>query len=127
MLNCIVIIILGFQCVKGFEVIDRDLGIFESHINFIALGDWGGSSKPPYKTIEQELVSDQMSNYSKNHDVAFVLSLGDNFYPFGITKGQENIRFKRSFEDVYLKNSFKNIPWYVIAGNQLVHFTGSLF
>lgn len=87
-------------------------------VNLIALGDWGGISEPPYSTKIQRQVAKEMRSYSLHKNLSFILSLGDNFYPYGIEPGQTQIRFKHGFEDVYLKDNLKQVPWYTVAGIQ---------
>jgi tartrate-resistant acid phosphatase type 5 len=57
-----------------------------------------------------------MQIYSETNNVSFILSLGDNFYPSGVSS-VDDIRFEKTYRNVYLKNEMKNIPWYIILGN----------
>ena len=113
MSNCLTFLILLIQS-ASIWTLDNHL---ETPIRFLAVGDWGGISQPPYSTLEQNLVAAQMQKFSENQKVSFILSLGDNFYPNGIQPGQTETRFNGTFEQVYLKGQMKHIPWYVIAGN----------
>ena len=97
----------------------------KSLLRFLAIGDWGGKSKPPYCTDEQREVANGMalvassSGVGKSDDehtvpgAEFVLALGDNFYAAGLPmKDPEHatLRFTKTFEDVYNQEAL-NIPW----------------
>ena len=49
----------------------------------------------------------------------FVLGVGDNFYPRGIDflHGKNDKRFNQTFEDVFIGDELKNMPFYLVAGN----------
>ncbi len=94
-------------------------------MRFLAIGDWGGKSKPPYCTDEQREVANGMalvassSGVGKSDDedtvpeAEFVLALGDNFYAAGLPmKDPEHatLRFTKTFEDVYSEEAL-NVPW----------------
>ena len=108
-----VVLMLSFMSSNGMI---QKLNSVEEGSGFIALGDWGGRAEWPYTTHEQTRVAAQMQAYSTNQNVSFVLSLGDNFYPAGISSGQD-VRFKQTFENVYLRGNLRHVPWYVVAGN----------
>lgn len=93
----------------------------KSLLRFLAIGDWGGKSKPPYCTDEQREVANGMAlvackSDDEQHTVPeaeFVLALGDNFYAAGLPmKDPEyaTLRFTKTFEDVYSQEAL-NIPW----------------
>lgn len=88
----------------------------EEPVNLLGIGDWGGTDKKPYRTKKQVEVAKQMQFYATTTNVSFVFSLGDNFYPDGV-KSADDDRFKQTFKDVYLKDSLKITPWFIIAGN----------
>lgn len=54
--------------------------------NFLVLGDWGGSSLPPYFTNIEKSTAKQMADTASQKKTSFVLALGkpdvsvDNFY-----------------------------------------------
>lgn len=85
-------------------------------VNLIALGDWGGVNKKPFRTRKQLEVAKQMHSYASAVNVSFVLSVGDNFYPNGVESVNDE-RFKQTFQDVYVRESLKGTPWFIIAGN----------
>ena len=83
--------------------------------NFLAIGDWGDDNAGQLAAAAgMGFIADQI-----NATQVFVL--GDNFYPSGIHTPADGvdgeIRFKKTFEDVYTAPSLKNIPFHVIAGN----------
>jgi hypothetical protein len=96
----------------------------KSLFRFLAIGDWGGKSKPPYCTDEQREVANGMALVASSSGVGngdkhtvpeaeFVLALGDNFYAAGLPmKDPEHatLRFTKTFEDVYSQEAL-NIPW----------------
>jgi hypothetical protein len=106
------------------QVVER-----KSLLRFLAIGDWGGKSTPPYCTDEQREVANGMalvasssssSGVGKSDDedttvpeAEFVLALGDNFYAAGLPmKDPEHatLRFTKTFEAVYNQEAL-NIPW----------------
>ena len=82
----------------------------ENSINFLLLGDWGRSG-----SFYQKNVANQMRVAADKRPVDFVFSMGDNFYPAGVSSTDDE-GWRESFEDVY---SFKslNVPWYSVFGN----------
>ena len=106
------------------QVVER-----KSLLRFLAIGDWGGKSKPPYCTDEQREVANGMALVASSStgvgnksdddgespvpEAEFVLALGDNFYAAGLPmKDPEHatLRFTKTFEDVYSQEAL-NIPW----------------
>jgi len=85
-------------------------------VHMFAIGDGGGTNRFPFYTRKQLHVAKQMQLYAAHTNVSFVLSLGDNFYPNGVESPTDE-RFKQTFEDIYVKESLKSTPWFVIAGN----------
>lgn len=74
---------------------------------FITFGDWG-SGEPA-----QQAVADAATRYCSTQNCGFVLTLGDNFYQFGVGSTQDP-KWKTYFKDVY-KNL--NLPFYAVIGN----------
>ncbi|KAH3695861.1 hypothetical protein DPMN_083319 [Dreissena polymorpha] len=87
----------------------------QTPLSFMVLGDWGGLPFFPYTTPVQTAVRDQMVTYALQHHPRFVVSLGDNFYLYGV-ENADDTRFNLTFEEVYSDPSL-HIPWYVTAGN----------
>ena len=112
-----------------------------SPLNFLAFGDWGGGPLwyLNYTTIPQHQVAAGMSTVIKNKQSAFILALGDNFYPMGLCNfetlapynntcanasnplaGTEyDPRIQLTFEAVYQSPSLfpSSLPFFVLAGN----------
>lgn len=67
-------------------------GQTKNSINFLALGDFGGSNDDPFTTPVQLAVAAQAANFANKNPVDFVLTLGDNFYTYGV-KSVDDPRF----------------------------------
>src|SRR4051812_43847746 len=78
-------------------------------INFLVFGDWGIPGK------EQIAVANEMAKAAKDLKPRFVISVGDNFYWYGVTSTEDTL-WKSTFEDVYSDSSLQ-IPWHAILGN----------
>ena len=61
------------------------------------VGDWGGLPDPPYYTIAQKRVAEQMGRKAEEIGSRFTVGLGDNFYEDGVTN-VDDPRFKTTFE-----------------------------
>ena len=57
------------------------------------LGDWGGLPFFPYRTAIESAVAKQMGGFASEHNVEFLLALGDNFYYDGV-KDVDDPRFQ---------------------------------
>ncbi len=82
----------------------------EKALHFFVVGDWGREGKEG-----QQEVADMMdlAGYVVKPD--FIVSVGDNFYPDGVS-GVNDPQFQNSYELVYTgKNLF--CPWYLALGN----------
>jgi tartrate-resistant acid phosphatase type 5 len=79
-------------------------------LNFALIGDWGRRGRP-----DQVQVAQQMALACKNAAASFVVSVGDNFYDFGVAS-LEDPHWHQTFENVYTADSLQ-VPWYVILGN----------
>lgn len=93
-----------------FDNQGREIGL-----RFLIVSDCGGTGTPPYTTATQMKLARTMNDKSKEKDVSFILSLGDNFSPAGI-RDLDDIRFQDTFEDPF---DFRGLqkPWYIVAGN----------
>lgn len=79
-------------------------------LNFLAVGDWGREGR-----FHQREVAIRMGESAKELDARFVISVGDNFYPSGVT-GIGDAHWQNSFEQVYAAPSLQ-VPWHVALGN----------
>lgn len=123
--------------------------IDKSNANFFGIGDWGGdgagapghtwtnpgrcdgeSSRPCQDADHwaQKYVARQMKLVAKHAKPDYVVNVGDNFYPGGITSGcQSNNshpgkdpsgQWARDFEAVYLDDpDLQGKPWLSVLGN----------
>lgn len=85
-------------------------------LTFLAIGDFGGISRPPYTTHMQRKVAEVMGQYADSGKAQFVIGLGDNFYGNGV-KTVDDPRFTTTFEHVYTNPTLVSATWYMIAGN----------
>ena len=79
-------------------------------LSFPVFGDWGRRGQR-----DQLDVARQMGRAAAASRAPFVVSLGDNFYDYGVTS-TEDPQWKESFENVYIAQSLQ-VPWNVILGN----------
>jgi 3',5'-cyclic AMP phosphodiesterase CpdA len=91
------------------------VGVCSANLNFLTIGDWGGSPVPPYTMPGQKQSVVGMDKIATAMKSQFVVALGDNFYFTGVDNENDK-RFDRTFGDVYTPESLQT-PWYVIAGN----------
>lgn len=82
----------------------------EKSENFIVVGDFGRNGE-----YNQKEVANQMAKTAVEIDADFVVSVGDNFYPYGVQSTQDPL-FKKSFEDVYHHTDL-HCEWYLALGN----------
>jgi len=83
-------------------------------LSFLAVGDWGRQG-----SLEQRRVARQMGIAAAALNAQFVLSLGDNFYPDGVTSVKDR-QFFSSWENVYRDKSLL-VDWYAALGNHDYH------
>lgn len=82
-----------------------------SFLTFFALGDWGREGSPA-----QRQVADSMGAWAQSTNPAFVVSVGDNYYPNGVSSTSDPL-WQRSFTEVYTHPGLATTPWYAVAGN----------
>lgn len=72
--------------------------LVEESLNFITIGDWGRtrSSGVPNK---QDDVARQMDIWAREHNLEFILTLGDNFYPDGVFSSDDE-QFETKWRNV---------------------------
>lgn len=88
----------------------RGLKSLKKGLNFLVVGDWGRNGE-----YQQKETAIQMGKAAKQNDAAFVISVGDNFYPKGV-KSIYDPHWTKSFEDIYTAHSLQE-DWYVVLGN----------
>jgi tartrate-resistant acid phosphatase type 5 len=103
-------LIIAFLSVSYLNAQELKLKTLDKSKNFIVVGDFGR-----YGEYNQKEVANQMAKATKAIDGDFVISVGDNFYPYGVQSTQDP-HFKKSFEDVY--DAFDlQCEWYLGLGN----------
>jgi tartrate-resistant acid phosphatase type 5 len=78
-------------------------------IIFYSIGDWGKLNQGLRATAKS------MDLVSKVKQPSFILSLGDNFYPNGVTSSTDE-QWETTYKQIFTgKNLF--CPWYAVLGN----------
>lgn len=76
---------------------------------FFVLGDWGKANEGQAK------VAAAMAEAAKRMPPRFIISVGDNFYPRGVTSTTDE-RWLSAFQNVYGSPAL-DCPWYAVLGN----------
>ncbi|MDQ1142681.1 metallophosphoesterase [Pedobacter agri] len=79
-------------------------------VHFMAVGDWGRNGAD-----HQLHVAKQMGKWATENPNDFIISLGDNFYPKGVTSEHDPL-WHYSFENIYTDFALQ-WDWYPILGN----------
>lgn len=79
-------------------------------LHFLAIGDWGRNGAD-----HQLQVARQMGRWATDHPNDFIVSVGDNFYPSGVTSEHDPL-WHYSYENVYTEFKLQ-WDWYPILGN----------
>ncbi|QIL41330.1 acid phosphatase [Pedobacter sp. HDW13] len=79
-------------------------------LHFMAVGDWGRNGAD-----HQKHVAVQMGKWATENPNDFIISLGDNFYPKGVTSEHDPL-WHYSFENIYTDFALQ-WDWYPILGN----------
>ena len=84
---------------------------------WFVLGDWGGgNNQPSQRTLPDQLRdASGMAMFARESSLDFVVGVGDNFYPAGVTD-VDDVRFRATFEDAYNEPEL-DCPWFHLAGN----------
>jgi tartrate-resistant acid phosphatase type 5 len=82
----------------------------DKSLTFAVIGDWGRWGR-----TDQMQVATQMGVACQEAAASFIISLGDNFYDYGVTSVNDPL-WEESFERVYIAQSLQ-APWYAILGN----------
>ncbi|XP_076001342.1 tartrate-resistant acid phosphatase type 5a isoform X2 [Genypterus blacodes] len=117
-LTLVCILMAAIPVAYCYPTIFQDLELSSKNrtsVKFLAVGDWGGVSFPPYVTPVEKATAREMGIVATQMGADFVLALGDNFYYTGVDS-VDSPRFEDTFESVYTAKSLR-IPWYVLAGN----------
>ena len=77
-------------CCSGESVADESL-------SFLVVGDWGGQPEDPYYTEGEASVAESMGEMGESVRSQFTISLGDNFYHYGV-QSVDDPRFQETFE-----------------------------
>lgn len=78
---------------------------------FFAFGDWGIKNQ-----LSQECAKAMDDWANKNQKPAFILVLGDNFYPDGVDS-IDDPQFVTNWKEGYLNFPALQVPWNIILGN----------
>ncbi|KAK9918475.1 hypothetical protein WJX75_004346 [Coccomyxa subellipsoidea] len=106
-LGCLGIIIL---LVIGILTLTVDHQRSQYPVKFLVVGDWGRRGQ-----YNQSHVAAMMGLKASLVDPDFIVSVGDNFYPSGLSSPSDEA-FSKSFSDAYSAKSLQ-VPWYAILGN----------
>ncbi|KAL4424678.1 hypothetical protein ABPG77_004485 [Micractinium sp. CCAP 211/92] len=79
-------------------------------VDFFAVGDWGRQGGQ-----NQTQVAELMGRVAEAKPPQFVVSVGDNFYPHGLSSTQDAL-FNQSFMSVYMAPGLA-VPWHAVLGN----------
>ncbi|MES2777084.1 MAG: tartrate-resistant acid phosphatase type 5 family protein [Bacteroidota bacterium] len=89
--------------IKGIKKLDRAL-------NFVVIGDWGRNGEN-----YQKEVATAMGQAAHDMEARFVISTGDNFYPYGV-RSVSDYHWISSFETIYRAQSL-HVKWHPVLGN----------
>ena len=79
-------------------------------MRFIVIGDWGSGRDTQHR------VAAAMAKFADKTRVDFILSVGDNIYPAGVTSSHDS-QFLVKWKLVYNHPSLVRLRWYLVAGN----------
>ena len=88
--QCMLALFPVLLCCSGTLVTDANL-------NFLVVGDWGGQPEDPYYTPGEASVAGAMGEIGESVHSQFTVSLGDNFYHYGV-QSVDDPRFNETFE-----------------------------
>jgi tartrate-resistant acid phosphatase type 5 len=89
--------------IKGIKKLDKAL-------NFVVIGDWGRNGE----NFQKE-VATAMGRAAHDLPAQFVITTGDNFYPYGV-KSTADYHWVSSFESIYRAQSL-HVKWFPVLGN----------
>eukprot|EP01125_Pyxidicula_operculata_P022358 TRINITY_DN90_c0_g2_i1.p1 TRINITY_DN90_c0_g2~~TRINITY_DN90_c0_g2_i1.p1 ORF type:complete len:332 (+),score=77.01 TRINITY_DN90_c0_g2_i1:94-1089(+) len=87
--------------------------VAQGNISFLVLGDWGSATSPIYGPSQIQ-VANAMASIATNTNPLFVVTVGDNFYPDGVSsvtdpQWAENL-------NIYSGEALQ-VPWFPALGN----------
>lgn len=92
---------------------------FSEDLNFLVMGDWGGTDHSPWTHPAEVNTAKSMNNAAQELGAKFTLALGDNFYYAGVTSATDprwQDTFEQCFSGDHLSDSSGH-TFHVIAGN----------
>jgi tartrate-resistant acid phosphatase type 5 len=92
--------------------------VYGHSLSFLWTSNIASVATSPHIGVAQYAVSIGMQLVATALDVAFIVSLGDNFLPDGVSSVSDP-RFIESWQNVYISSGphrALNVPWFVIAG-----------
>lgn len=90
-----------------------------SDLNFLVMGDWGGTDHSPWTHTAEVNTAASMNTAAQETGSKFTLALGDNFYYSGVTSVDDS-RFEDTFEQCFTGKHLSDSSghtFHVIAGN----------
>lgn len=78
-------------------------------LSFLVVGDWGK------RGVGELRVASAMAWCAANSHCRFVISVGDNFYDYGVVDADDP-QWRVAYEDVFVGKSL-DVPWYAVLGN----------
>ena len=86
-------------------------------MNFLVMGDWGGSPSKPYTTRRERTTASGMNEVGGTINARFALALGDNFYYNGVADVNDP-RFEETFESAFTGANLQGENFFrVLLGN----------
>jgi len=88
-------------------------------LNFLVMGDWGGSERSPYTTSSEVALAKGMNTAAEELGAKWALALGDNFYSHGLDS-VDSSRFHDTFEQCFSGSNLQSsngFTFHVVAGN----------
>lgn len=108
------LVIFNFTNCRGTEMDARGELIHElnpfgpaEQVSFLTFGDWGSASN------SQKKVANSMKEFCLSNPCEFVLTLGDNFYNYGVQSVTDPL-WTRAYKEIY---DGLNLPFYATLGN----------
>jgi tartrate-resistant acid phosphatase type 5 len=92
--------------------------LFKRSFVYFSIGDWGAIENTP-NYFNMQKVSRTMNYYSKKYNPQFVVSLGDNFYDYGVNSVNDK-KWKNIWYDNFIEPNpiIKYIWWMSVLGNK---------